>query len=410
MKRVKEKIRKLFNLISTKLVYPSIYYALCKKRISPKKVVFIEPRHDHITNSFELLFDELATHYDFDIETAFLGQGVVPRWRRFWNEVHAICKIADAKYVFIDDSTSFLNSFTLRKDTALTQTWHACGAFKRFGYSTQGKTFGMQPREAKRQRAHKNYSNVFISSEEVKWAYAQAFHMEDREERIISAGVSRTDKFFDEEFRTSAYRKLHQRFPQAKDKKVVLYCPTFRGWTSKAKAPDGMDLDVLESLSSEYVMIWNHHPCIKELPAIQEQHSNWVVDLTREMSTEELLCVADICITDYSSVIFEYSLFDKPILFFACDIDDYEVGRGFYYNFYDMAPGPIARTNEELLDAIQNIDQFDYAKLREFREKFMGACDGHSTARILELVFGDDLQAHRRDTTCLRSGLSLSAD
>ena len=103
---------------------------------------------------------------------------------------------------------------------------------------------------------------------------------------------------------------------------------------------------------------------------------------------EELLCVSDICISDYSSIVFEYSLFGRPMLFYAYDLEDYFDWRGFYYPYYDLAPGPVVRTNEEIIHYIQNIEHnFDRECVRKFREKFMAACDGHATERILQLVF-----------------------
>ena len=106
------------------------------------------------------------------------------------------------------------------------------------------------------------------------------------------------------------------------------------------------------------------------------------------MSIEELLFVADICISDYSSLVFEYSLFEKPMIFFAFDLDNYYDWRGFYYDYKEFVPGPIYTTTEEMIDYIKHIDtKFDKQKVKQFRDKFMSACDGHATERIMKLVF-----------------------
>ena len=106
------------------------------------------------------------------------------------------------------------------------------------------------------------------------------------------------------------------------------------------------------------------------------------------MPIDELLCVSDLCISDYSSLVFEYSLFERPMLFYAYDLEDYFDWRGFYYPYEELAPGPVVRTNEEIADYIQNVEQkFDRARVRAFREQFMSACDGYATERILQLVF-----------------------
>ena len=70
-----------------------------------------------------------------------------------------------------------------------------------------------------------------------------------------------------------------------------------------------------ENFSDEYIVLFKHHPLVQKLPEIPHEYSNFAVDVTHLMDIEDLLCVSDICITDYSSLVFEYSLFEKPIIF-----------------------------------------------------------------------------------------------
>lgn len=108
------------------------------------------------------------------------------------------------------------------------------------------------------------------------------------------------------------------------------------------------------------------------------------------MTIEDLLCVSDICISDYSSLVFEYSLFERPMLFFAYDLDEYFDWRGFYYDYNELTPGPVCKTNDEMIDYISHLDErFDKQKVIDFKEKFMRSCDGHATDRILHMVFAD---------------------
>ncbi|MBQ7116959.1 MAG: CDP-glycerol glycerophosphotransferase family protein, partial [Clostridia bacterium] len=115
-----------------------------------------------------------------------------------------------------------------------------------------------------------------------------------------------------------------------------------------------------------------------------------------KMSVDELLCVSDICISDYSSLVFEYSLFEKPMIFFAYDLKEYFDSRGFYYDYEELTPGPICGTTDEIIAYIGNIEQsFDKGEVKKFRNKFMSACDGRSTERIISEVFGDEYAHHR---------------
>ena len=101
------------------------------------------------------------------------------------------------------------------------------------------------------------------------------------------------------------------------------------------------------------------------------------------------MCVADLCITDYSSLIFEYSIFERPILFYAYDLKEYCKEQGFFYEFESFVPGYICKTEEDIIYQIEHTTDYDLKKMREFRKKFMSSCDGHATERILKLVFGE---------------------
>ena len=115
------------------------------------------------------------------------------------------------------------------------------------------------------------------------------------------------------------------------------------------------------------------------------------------MTIEDLLCTADVCMSDYSSLIFEYALFEKPMLFLAYDLDDYFDYRGFYYDYHDLAPGPVVRDTAGVIDFVTHLDtQFDLPRVQAFRQKFMASCDGHATQRILQRVFGDGLATHKK--------------
>lgn len=138
-----------------------------------------------------------------------------------------------------------------------------------------------------------------------------------------------------------------------------------------------------------------HHPNVSasRIPKIPEDLEGcFAVDVTKLLPVEDLMCAADVCITDYSSLIFEYSLLDKPLVFYAFDLEEYGGWRGFYYDFSELTPGPVCTNMEALCACLaQAGDAYDREKLRAFRQKFMSSCDGRSTSRIEQMVFGADL-------------------
>ena len=151
-----------------------------------------------------------------------------------------------------------------------------------------------------------------------------------------------------------------------------------------------------QALGDQYVIITKLHPYVRgeRIPQIPEDlKGSLAADASGVLSIDELLCAADICISDYSSLIYEYSLFERPMIFYAYDLDDYFDWRGFYYNYDELTPGPVCRTTDEIIDYIRCIDErFDPRQVSAFRSLFMGSCDGHATERIEELVFGHSLR------------------
>lgn len=390
-KRIRNKCYKHYTL---KILYPSIYKKNAKKPVDEKKVVFIELRQPEISNSFRVLYDDLKENYNFDIHEHFLRTTFVSRKENLQRCKDMIADIADAKYVFLNEASNVVSSVPLREDTVLTQLWHGCGAFKKFGMSTAELIFGENRKNMLRYPFNKNYTYVTVSSPEVIWAYEEAMNIKPEENIIRAVGSSRTDVFFDQQYIQKAYDKLHELLPQSKNKKVILYAPTFRGRVAKAKSPDCFDVEQFrDAFSDEYVLVYKHHPLVRKRPEIPETCKDFAVDFTDTMSIDELICVSDICISDYSSLVFEYSLFERPMIFYAYDLDEYFDWRGFYYDYFELAPGPICKTNEEMVDYIKNIDsRFEKDKVVSFKEKFMKSCDGHATERIKEMVFGKQLE------------------
>ena len=391
--------RNLYKTWTLKWLYPGRYrHCIRRQPQQKKKVVFLEVREPALSDNFRLLWQELERQGDWELILCCIREGMEERKKVRKLCLQAIPVLADAAVVFISDSSYFFSSLPLRPQTKVIQTWHACGAFKKFGYSITDKKFGADRKDLERFPLHRNFSIVTVSSPEVVWAYAEAFHMEKEQEKILPVGISRTDIFYRREFLDSAREKLYEKIPEAGGKKVILYAPTFRGRVADAVSPEVLDFSAMrEALASEYIVLCKHHPFVKHRPAVPEDCQNFAWDATELFSIEELLAVSDVCISDYSSLVFEYSLFERPMIFLAHDLDEYFDWRGFYYPYCEMAPGPIVSNTAEVIDCIKELpEKFEKERVADFRRKFMSACDGHATERILEAAFGRETLKKRR--------------
>lgn len=386
-------IRQICKYIVFKMVYPCVYSVGKLRKINKKRILFVENHGEVLSEDYSLLQSELEaqgyevyTHY-LRISSSSWGSIVRRTIAMIWDMSTAAC-------VFLNESNSVFGSFRVRKETRLIQLWHACGAFKKWGFSVADKSFGDDNHQLQKYSGHRNYDLVTVSGDEVRFAYIEAFGLQDNASVVKAIGVSRTDVFFSEERKQDAYRKwnqLQQRYNWISDKerKIILYAPTFRGDIRGAKSPDCIDLQMFSNLEEDYVIIIKQHPFVKEGFAIPENCAGFCMEVRDELSTSELLMLADICVTDYSSIIFEYSLMRKPMFFLACDIQDYYDERGFYYPYESFVPGPIVTTTKELVEQIGQIENYDMHRVEAFRDMYMNACDGNSTERILDYVLKD---------------------
>lgn len=380
--------RKMLTESTIMYLYPLIYKINSRKPLDSKKVIFIESRLSALSNSFSEIYKKLEEDTDYTLTCHFLRKTFVSDIEYTKNCFALIKDMATARCVFMDEATHIFAKIKLRPETDLVQLWHGCGAFKKFGYSVTDGKFGASERAKTRYPVHTNYTLATVSSKEVIPHFEEAMNLKGK--GIVSAtGVSRTDIFFDNGFINASREKLHKILPEAKNKKVILYAPTFRGNVESAAAPEKLDIAKMQNaLSEEYVLLIKHHPLVKARPAVPD---SFAYDFSDKMSIEELICVSDICISDYSSLIYEYSLLEKPMIFFAYDLEEYFDERGFYYDYNELTPGPVFKGTDEIIDYIGNLeDKFDKAKVISFKEKFMSACDGNATERILTRVFGEN--------------------
>lgn len=293
---------------------------------------------------------------------------------------------ARCKCVFITDNFDPLYANKPNSGTRVVQLWHGCGAFKKWGYSTLDLNWGGSRKDMLRFPMHNTYTDVFVSSDEVIPCYAEAFRCD---ESIIKAlGTPRTDVYFDSEFISSCRGRLVKEFPEIGGRKIILYAPTFRG-NSPEQSYNDIPLDyaaLKEAFGDEYALVLKLHPFTAKKFSLSEEEKAEFGDFVfnaSELPVEVTLGAADLLIADYSSLIFEYALLDRPMLFYAYDLEEYDRDRSFYYEYRSFVPGKIVITNNEIINAIKCSD-FEAEKIPAFRQKFMSACDGKSVQRIAD--------------------------
>lgn len=386
-----EKEKKYRNYIREqyiKVIVP-VEYDKRRKDALENKVVFLESGKSPSPSSY-LLSKEIEKQKKYQVVYCGLGVRTIPNIEYYENAVRFIEEAATAKAIFLSTANDILSQFDLRPETKLIQLWHGVGMFKKCGWSTvDNNNFGRNEDDRNEYNQYRNYYAVTIAGDEQAWTFKDAMRLED--DKIRPIGIARTDVFYDEDYIRYGREKLYREYPQTVGKKIILYAPTFRGKVGKATAPDQLDIKTLaDALSDEYILIIKHHGLAKKVPEVPEEYKDkfaFEFSKNKFLSIEKLLSIADICITDYSSIGFEYAIMERPMIFFAYDIDDYLDQRGMYYDYDKITPGPVVKTTEEIAHYIKHLDElYDPNVVKEFKNKYVHACDGHAVERTMALL------------------------
>ncbi|MDN3494722.1 CDP-glycerol glycerophosphotransferase family protein [Planococcus sp. APC 4015] len=167
------------------------------------------------------------------------------------------------------------------------------------------------------------------------------------------------------------------------DEKVVLYAPTWRD--DREQIVDFLDPVSLAAELDAVVLVRGHS---RTLQPGRDAEGPRVIDVTGFPDTSLLLLVADALITDYSSVMFDFSVTGKPLFFLVPDIEHYRGElRGFYFDLVAHAPGPVVGSQAELVAAMRDHDPASFAgAYAAWREKFNARDDGHAAERVVARI------------------------
>ena len=362
-----------------------VYNRICGlfTKLDEKKVVFASEAREELKGNLKAVYEKMPEEY---VKVVHIkgdrrdSKGFKDTFR-LWRD------LTTAKYILLDDFYGLISAMKVRKDQEIVQLWHGSGAFKKFGFSRVGTGDNISNVHT----GYRKYTKASVTAETIRECFAEAFDIDL--EKVQPVGSPRTDMFFDEKAKEEARERVYEDYPQLKDKKVVLIAPTYRGRKVEDATYDfeKLKLDNLaKELSDKYQVVVKWHPALYNniKRGLVEFDGEGTVDASPYSDINDLMVVVDILVTDYSSVIFDWYLLDKPIIYFTYDLDEYEAGRGLYFDFDEYVYGQVATNYMQLADAIKRED-LATEKRNAFGEKFMSACDGRSTERTIKWIFGE---------------------
>lgn len=213
----------------------------------------------------------------------------------------------------------------------------------------------------------------------------------DFRKEMLEIGYPRNDILFRENT-PDGIRRYRRKLGLPQDKKIILYAPTWRddefSEDDKYEFRPQISFEKLQKeLSDEYIMIVKYHYLIMD--AVDwSPYEGFIYHFDQSRDIAELFLVSDILITDYSSVMFDYSIMKRPMFFFAYDFYKYKNElRGFYFSYSKEMPGPISTTTDELINDIRTYRADEYEeRYQKFMKKYNSVDDGNAANRVLELI------------------------
>ena len=393
----KEQLKKKYSKINKPLKV-DMYWKYRKKykhKSSKPVVMFMSEQSTSISTNLKAVKDRMLARgmdKDYIIVESYRSSVTNPRQGiKSWMDM--LKKMAMSDFIFLDDHAPVLDWLILDKDTTLVQLWHAGAGFKSSGYSRWGHIGCPAPYSC-----HRQYKYGISGSKNIAHFFSEVWGINDSQ--VLPTGMPRIDEYLDEAYRAKKTKELYDKYPMCKDKKVILFAPTYRG-TNKANAHYPYELIDFEQLyklcGDEYVVLFKLHPWVASDVPIADKYRDRFVDVGRYPNINDLFYITELLITDYSSNIFEYSLMKKPMLFFAFDKIQYSFSRGFHRAYEQSAPGKVCATFDEVLKAIAEKD-FEYPKVEEYVEKHFDYIDSHASDRVIDwIILGQLPESVKKD-------------
>jgi len=263
-----------------------------------------------------------------------------------------------------------------RKNQIVVNTWHGGGAYKRVGIET-GKT------EKKIALLISKQTDIFVSSSKMFTDVMTGSAMVPKT-RFLSVGMPRNDIFFHDY--SDIAIKVRQYYGISSDTKIILYAPTYRGDMHKEYFKNQMDIiNIQKTIEERFGGTWVFAIRMHYFLSAQLNVDN-AIDMSEYQDMQELLCAADVFITDYSSTIWDYSFLRKPGFLFVPDLKEYEKERTFYTEPRTW-PFELATSNSDMVDIIKNFDQGEMLqKINKHHQIFGNYENGDASKNILKTI------------------------
>ena len=390
----KAKLKSIFANKNKNTLYKLAYYHRYLKMPIKENVVLFETfMAKNYSDSPKYIYEALNKMYPgkYECVWAINGKHDIPYGaktiKRFSFQYAYYCAIS--KYLVFNVRQPLW--FRKREGQVFLETWHGT-PLKRLVFDQEEVTSASPKYKEQFYKQRKEWDYLVSANPFSSKTFRSCFMYEGK---MLEYGYPRNDILYASDKEERA-KRLKEKLGIPLDKKTILYAPTWRDdehyGKGEYKFTLALDLKKMKTmLEKDYVLLLRTHHYIAD-KIDTTGLGGFAYNLSTYDDISEIYLITDICITDYSSVFFDFANLKRPILFYTYDIEKYKNQlRGFYIDMNTEVPGPLLYTSEEVIDAILHIDtiQNRYQKrYDDFYDRFCCFDDGHASENIVKEVFG----------------------
>lgn len=282
--------------------------------------------------------------------------------------IKSLKELMKAKILIVDNYIAFLGKFRIYSEAIFFQIWHANGAIKTFGWEDHQTHLRGKEEQRRFQEVYDAIDYYVVGSDKMAEVFQASYRIPEK--KILKTGLPRTDYFFDKAEKKYQKERFHSLFPEAVNRTVILYSPTYRN--------DEQNSRETWILSDDYVLFEKKHPH----QTMYKLDNTYVIRDFKGMTLPELLFSVDILVTDYSSIPFEYVLAcpQGRIYLYWYDRKEYQQHTGLQEESYQAYEEIIVETKQDLMNCIALNEQTEHLSLKEWNTYN----DGRATYRLIE--------------------------
>ena len=364
----------------------NIIYIPFKALKARNKIIFLSRQFDYPSLDFVMLSKEIKLKNP-NIEIVFLckklRKGIINKIKYIGFILLSMYHLATSKKAIIDTYIIQISLLKHKESLEITQIWHAIGAVKKFGYQTIGKFSGNSKEIAETMNMHKNYNYVIATGNRTAEFFSEGFNIELDKIKLI--GMPRIDYILEQN--DEIKKEFYSKYPELKNKKNVLYVPTFR------KDQINNMNEIYEKFDFEnYNLVIRYHPLDKTKKNKGNPINEKAITIyDKNINIYDLYKFCDIIITDYSSASLEAAILEKPIYFYLYDIDRYQEDPGLNMNLFEEMPNCTSKKFDEIMNWIRE-DSYNLDWVREYRDTYFDIdLRENCTQNLMKLILEGDL-------------------